>query len=97
MPICSMGLLQLKKILSSKNVQFGYLKLHGFHGKPLCDIKEWGYIYKKTHTSATNHPKILSDTSSNNNTSYINLVPSIIFYGDLLLRYKYFSWYTSIL
>ena len=21
---------------------FGYVKLHGFHGNPLCDFKEWG-------------------------------------------------------
>ena len=23
---------------------FGYMKCYGFHGNPLCDFKEWGYL-----------------------------------------------------
>ena len=28
------------------------MKLHGFHGNPSCDFKEWGCFFKDTHSSA---------------------------------------------
>ena len=31
------------------------VKLHGFHGNTLNDIKEWGCTYKNTHISAATH------------------------------------------
>ena len=47
-----------KKILSSK-IQFGYVKLYGFHGNPLCDFRECGCTYKNAHiTAATHHRKL---------------------------------------
>ena len=38
---------------------FGYVKLHGFHAKPLRNFKEWGCLYKNTHISAATHPRTL--------------------------------------
>ena len=26
----------------SKYFDMGYVKMHGFHGNPLCDFREWG-------------------------------------------------------
>ena len=28
--------------VSYKKTGMGYVKMHGFHGKPLCDSREWG-------------------------------------------------------
>ena len=39
---------------------FGYVKLHDFHGHPLCDFKEWGCFYKTNHISAATHSKTLN-------------------------------------
>ena len=38
----------MEKICSSIMNPFGYVKLHGFQGSPLCDFKEWGDSTKKT-------------------------------------------------
>ena len=39
------------------------MKCHGLNGNPLCDLKEWGYMYKNTHISTATHP-ILKPTSN---------------------------------
>ena len=31
------------------------MKIHGFHGNPLCEFKEWGYTYKNTYISIATH------------------------------------------
>ena len=38
---------------------FGYMKFHGFHGNPLCALKEWVYTYKNTHISTATHHSLL--------------------------------------
>ena len=54
----------MQKILSSKINALKFLKLHGFHGNPLCDCKEWGYTYKNTHILTTGHPRLLNMVSN---------------------------------
>ena len=36
---------------------FGYFKIHGFHGNPSYDLKEWEHRYKNIHISAASHPR----------------------------------------
>ena len=43
---------------------FGYVKVHAFHGNPLCFFKEWECFYKTTHISAATHPKTLNLVSN---------------------------------
>ena len=43
---------------------FDYVKLHDFHGNPLCDCKEWGCFYKNTHISAATYLKTLNLVSN---------------------------------
>ena len=48
----------MQKILSSKiNALCGYMK---FHGNPLCDFKEWGYMHKNTRISTARRPRLLN-------------------------------------
>ena len=43
---------------------FCYEKLHGFHGNPVCDFKEWGCFYENTHISGATHPRTLNLVSN---------------------------------
>ena len=43
---------------------FGYLKWHGFHGNPLCDVKDWECSFKNIHISAASHPRTITLVSS---------------------------------
>ena len=46
MPNVSIRPLKSKKIICySKQIHFGNVRLHGFHGNTLYDIKEWGCTY----------------------------------------------------
>ena len=40
-----------KKILSSKMINFDYVKLHGFHGNPLFDLKNGVFLKKYSYIS----------------------------------------------
>ena len=40
------------------------MKLHGFHGNPLCDFKDWGMYLQNAHISAATDPKILNLVSN---------------------------------
>ena len=42
MPNCSMGPSECETQFSSKRFGMGYVKMHGFHGNPLYDFREWG-------------------------------------------------------
>ena len=58
------------------------MKFHGFHVNPLCDLKEWGCIYKNTHISIGTHPKLL------------NMIPNLfldieVLFGSLIYRGSY--------
>ena len=39
----------IKKICYSKQIHFGCMQLHGFHGNLFRDFKEWECTYKNTH------------------------------------------------
>ena len=41
--------LKTKKYVPQKQIYFGYVNLHGFHGNLFCDFKEWECAYKNTH------------------------------------------------
>ena len=56
-----------KKLCSSIVNPFDYFKIHGFHGKPLYDFKDWEHSYKNIHISAASHPRahnLLSNKSA---------------------------------
>ena len=55
--------METNKVLPIIN-PFGNVKLHGFHGNPLCDFKEWGCFYKNTHISAATHHSTLNLVSN---------------------------------
>ena len=41
MPNCSVGPSACETKLTSKHFDMGYVKMHGFHGNPLYDLREW--------------------------------------------------------
>ena len=49
MPNCSVGPSECETKFTSKHFSMGYVKMHGFHGNPLHDFREWGYAYKFNH------------------------------------------------
>ena len=56
----SQGVIRLfkgKKLCFSIINPFGYFKIHGFHGNPLYDFKDWEHSYKNIHISAASHPR----------------------------------------
>ena len=42
MPNSSVGPFECETKFSLKHFGTGYVKMHGFHGNPLYDIREWG-------------------------------------------------------
>ena len=36
------GTTYMQKKCPQKLIHFGCMKVHGFHGNPLCDLKVWG-------------------------------------------------------
>ena len=54
----------MQKNLVLKQIFFGYVELHGFHGNPLHNFKERGCTYKNTHISAAIHPRTLNLVSN---------------------------------
>ena len=42
MPNCSVGPSECKTKFCSKQFGMSYVKIHGFHGNPLYDFREWG-------------------------------------------------------
>ena len=63
-PNCSLVPPQIKTYYSQTLTQIGYVKLHGFHGNPKYNFKEWGCTYKNTRISAATHPRILNLVSN---------------------------------
>ena len=57
MSIGSMRQFKGKKLCSLIINSFGYFKIHGFHGNPLYNFKDWGHNYKNIHISAASHPR----------------------------------------
>ena len=51
----SMRQFKVNKLCSSIINPFFYFKIHGFHGNPLCDFKDWGHSYNNIHISAASH------------------------------------------
>ena len=43
---------------------FWLCEMHGFHGNPLCDFKEYGCTYKNAHISAATYPRTLNLVSN---------------------------------
>ena len=41
--------LKTKNMYLKKQINFGFVKSHGFRGNLLCDFKEWECSYKNTH------------------------------------------------
>ena len=67
MSIGSMRQFKDKKLCSSMINSFGYFKIHGSHGNPLYDFKDWEHSYKNIHISAASHPRahnLLSNLSA---------------------------------
>ena len=46
-----------KKICFSIINPFGYFKIHGFHGNPVYDFKDWEHSYKNIHISIASRPR----------------------------------------
>ena len=63
----SMRQFKVNKLCSSIINPFRYFKIHGFHGNPLYDFKDWEHSYKNIHISAASHPRahnLLSNLSA---------------------------------
>ena len=58
--------------MSPDNNPFGNVKLHGFHGNPSCDFKEWGVPTK--HSAATRHKMLNGVKLTQRHTTFIYLL-----------------------
>ena len=83
----SMRSLKGKTLCSSINIQSANVKLHCFHGNPLCDFKILG-VYLKQYS-------YLNNNTSLNSKSGIKLIcrySTFIWWLDMQVIYFVFSW-----